>query len=320
MFTKAAIKLHNWPGPPGLPTHIIPEEEGMFTPYQVKEEVMPEFCKAYMPCFPNWSNLIDFIYKVGDAGIAYSIWRVGGPEHIIGAVLPDNKKIKELHDSGVVQEAADAVIHPCIVVLFGNTKGEFEYQTRVFEDIMHEMGGSIPAVMEKGFMKGIMELLNIHFLVANDSHLVGHSGGFIINAAYTATHEATFKHQGIGGEELKKKYIESGAILDDGLDSMYHNSFDNNSYVYSEVEYHYDASDRTNCEEALGVIVEEVVQRTMEQKAPISASNFMVTPLVVEPAMDWQNKIKSTFDPNDLSGSGYYGKGLIGKMMAAFGL
>ena len=205
-----------------------------------------------------------------------------------------------------------------IVVLFGNSKKEFEYQVKIYEDIMAEEEGYIPPIMEKGMMKEIAGLMNVQMLVANDTHLIVHSGGFIINAAYTATHEAVFKHQGPGGEELKKKFIEAGAILDDGSDSMYHNSFDNNSYVYSEVEYHYDASDTKNCEDALGVIVEEVLVRSLEQKAPISASNLMCGPLVVESTLDFQNRIKKAFDPNNLSDPGFYGSGIIDQFMSSF--
>jgi len=41
----------------------------------------------------------------------------------------------------------------------------------------------------------------------------------------------------------------------DGVDSTYHNSFDNNSYVYMELEFHYDAaSGRFSPHHAIDVI------------------------------------------------------------------
>ena len=69
-----------------------------------------------------------------------------------------------------------------VVVLYANSKKEFEYQERVLKDIIAETGGEIPSVMESGIMKSITSFVDLLFLIGNDTHLAAHSGGFVINA------------------------------------------------------------------------------------------------------------------------------------------
>ena len=83
------------------------------------------------------------------------------------------------------------------------------------------------------------------------------------------------RHQGYGGERLKKKYIDRGVIMNDGLDSLYHNSYENGGYAYGEVEYHYDPAYEESVRGAIDLIAEEDRQ-AVERQDPLASCNAML--------------------------------------------
>jgi len=317
VVTKVAIKLHAWPGPRSLPTEAVPNHHMR---YRLKERIARS--KVYVVCFPDWKTLIDFLYKVGDAEIAYTLWRVGGVEHSV-CILPDSLLIKQLYDAGLVQAAAAVFTYPVVATILAHTEREFAYKTEVMERIIQDVGGEIPAVMTDPFyseqLPAPLEDMLFHALVANDTHFISHNGGFVINAAYTGSCEAVIRHQGPGGERLKKKYIARGVIMDDGTDSMYHNSFENNAYVYAEVEYHYDPAYEESVRGAIDLITEED-REAMAAKDPLASCNAMLV-LGSGPSHSerletvgaqcknfhlWQKRIKDVLDPHYLSDPSAY--------------
>jgi len=317
VITKASIKLHNWPGPRSLPTEAL---ESLPTKYKFAEPV--ENAKVYILSFPSWERLIDFMYRAGDAEICYALWRLGGIEHAI-CILPDVQLIKQLYDAGIAKAAAAAYPYPCVAVVLANSEREFAYQCKAMEQIIEACEGEIPVMLtDPDYIKQLpapIDEILLHALVANDTHFISHSGGFVINAAYTGTTEAVIKHQGYGGEELKKKYIERGVIMDDGLDSLYHNSFEHGAYAYGEVEYHYDAANMESVQGATELIREEDAL-AMDREDPLSSCNAMLV-LGSGPSHSeriervgsmcrdfhlWQKKIKEAFDPLYLSDPSAY--------------
>jgi hypothetical protein len=173
-------------------------------------------------------------------------------------------------------------------------------------------------------MRGNETLLT---LVANDTHFIHHGGGFVIAAGYQGTPASVIKHMGLPMERLKKKYIAEGNIVDDGLDSTYHNSFDNNSYVYMELEYHYDAADPESVNAARRCVTEER-DNDRQEKDGFEPNDIALcigdyTKTLQERILDmgphygnfhvWQEKIKQAFDPKDASDRSNYGAGLLGK-------
>jgi len=118
---------------------------------------------------------------------------------------------------------------------------------------------------------------------------------------------------------LKKKYIDRGVIMNDGLDSLYHNSFEHNFYTYGEVEYHYDASDPDLVDGAMELIKEED-DLAFENKCSIESCNAMVSMGSGPDHNDrverlgglcgnfhqWQEKLKRQFDPKLLSDPSSY--------------
>ena len=323
VFTKVAIKLHHWPGPPRLET----QAGGILSAYSIKD--VPENVRIYQCAFPDYETLANFLYKIGDAEIGYSIFRCGEPDHYlsVSAGAQSNKTLVEWHKSGFIAAAVQALPHPVTIVLFTRSLREFAYQEKVLMEIVAEAGGTIPEMAKDGLLNDVATKEFLVALVGNDMHVIHHGGGFVISAGYQGTTESVVRHMGIPAERLKKKYIEGGKILNDGIDSTYHNSFDNNSYVYVELEYHYDAADPDSVN-AARMLVSEERDTGREEKAGFEPNDIGLvlgdyTKTLQERLMDmgpvygnfhvWQEKIKRAFDPHDSSDRSNYGVGMLGK-------
>lgn len=91
------------------------------------------------------------------------------------------------------------------------------------------------------------------------------------------------------------------------------------TYVYGELEYHYDAADK---ESVLGAkaLIEEEDKLAMDRQDPLASCNFMLAigsgpqhnrrlerlSSMCRNFEDWQKKIKDTFDPKYLSDPSAY--------------
>lgn len=328
VFTKAAIKLHNWPGPPKLDTLSTSMAGG----YQLKEAI-PNL-SANVISFDTYEDMSDFLCKAGDANIGYAMIRAGGAEHSLpmGLAGVGNKQIHNLYKSGVLKLADKMLKHPIFVILFTNSENEMKYQKKVLDSLIEESKGTVPPFQSLGAggkdqgEDMISKTIPI-MLVGNDTHFIHHAGGFVIASGYMGTTDSIWRHMGVPQEKLKHKYNEKGKILADGVDCTYHNSFDNNSYVYAEMEFHYDAADPESVESARECVAEER-DNNRENKLGFEPNDIGLclgdaNKSLQQRLMDmgplygnfhiWQERMKREFDPNDVSDRSNYGTGLLGK-------
>lgn len=323
VFTKVAIKLHHWPGPPELRT----ESGGFFTGYRITDKI--DNVKGFQPSFRTYEQMAGFLQRLGQAEIGYAVFRAGEPDHFLSVMLgaQSNQLVRQWHDSGFIDEMVKAMPHPVSVLLFARSLRELAYQEKVFLRILEESGGWLPEVTQEGILKDMMGSEMLVTLVANDTHFIHHGGGFVIAAGYQGSTDAVLRHMGWPMERLKKKYIDAGKIMADGVDSTYHNSFDNNAYVYMELEYHYDAADPESVHAARRLISEER-DLAREDKDGFEPNDIALvvgdyTKTLQERLLDmgphygnfhlWQEKIKRALDPADASDRSNYGVGLLGK-------
>ncbi len=323
VFTKCAVKLHRWPGP----TTIRTTAGGVFSGYKLAEPL--ERAHVYMVDTPDYETLADLMYALGDAEVCYAIARVGGPEHafaiLAGAI--SNQTLVDWHEAGMIRAAADEWNHPLIALVYANSDREFEYQEKVFNEIVAEVGGSIPIAVTVSPFKDLLEEEFAIFLVGNDTHWAHHGGGFLISAGYMGTTDSVVRHMGYPAERLKKKYMDRGGILPDGLDSTYHNSFDNNAYIYKELEFHYDAANAFSVEECRKLVAEERDTNRGEKDgfepqdigltlgdARLTLQDRFATlgPLYGNFHL-WQERMRRAFDVNDVADRSTYGIGVAAR-------
>lgn len=321
IFTKVGIKLHHWPGPKKLET----KTGGLISAYILK--TIPEYLEIAAPSFPTYEDMCSFFYRVGEEEIAYCLVRVGGVAHMVSMVgaISNKELYEQWFESGFVDAASELIKHPCVVLVFSNSKREFEFQKKVLYELIEECNGEILPIFQDGPLASFGKEELLIALFGNDTHFIHHSGGFAISAGYMGTCESVVKHMGIPQEKLKTKYIERGKILADGADSTYHNSFENNAFIYMEMEFHYDAADPNSVEEARKAITEE--RETNENEKLGFEPNdiaLCVGDSKMHPAQRivqigkrygnfhiWQEKIKNALDPYDLSDRSNYGGGIF---------
>ncbi len=319
VFTKVGIKLHHWPGPPELKTR----SGGLMLYYRLDE--IPEFMELFAPSFDTYEALADFMVKAGESEIAYSLVRAGGIAHMTSMFgsLSNQEIFENYHESGFLQILEEEVKHPCIVLIFARTKEEFEYKKAVLMDIIEETGGKILPPFLEGPFADLMKQEMPVALFGNDTHFIHHQGGFVISAGYMGNTDAVVRHMGVPAEKLKKKYMEKGAILFDGDDSTYHNSFDHGAYIYMEMEFHYDAALPDSVEASRKAIEEERTTR-LEEKLGFEPNDIglcvgdaSLTPWervkeISKRYMNfhaWQQRIKQALDPENISDGTNYGGG-----------
>ncbi len=299
VFTKAAIRLFDWPGPPEI--EVEGQTPALWWDY-------PDNLNAYFVSFPGWEELADFGYKVGEAEIAYFFTKISAPMLGIAAA-------KNIMDVGAemvkeVFETMDEMTgYTVLVVTAAYTPEEAEYQEKVMEEIIDETGGT--------------ERMDIFSRFDLDKFVVGGMmrasitdlGVFAPGGAFYSTHGAVdtwdfATTEGEVGEEIKKKYIEKGVIVDDGADNAWGQTYEQAHMGHLEELTLYDPSDSESLE-GLIEYVEECDKKDFEEHVghPFCMAgdryhdwfgpemcNYQI----------WQRKIKKTFDPNNTSDPSSY--------------
>jgi hypothetical protein len=332
IFTKCAVKLHDWPGPPKFSVEPSMPPLNMMMPWLPKEA--PKYCACDIVSFSDWEKAIDFMYEACGSEITYIVWKFGGVEHAAGLV----HKFKGFEFlAPMIPQLAEEFKHPVIVMQLAQSQEEFDYQQKVLADIVAETGGVriVPSLMERlgEFKMGelsIQELISrfmaAELMLADDTHLIFLYSGFCINAGYGGTMEPIMKYQMRTGSELKAKYIQKGTIVADGTDGVYLNIFDNGAYTYTEVEFEYDQANEESVQGARE-FMEEEKWRGRDEKYGFEHSDICAVIGGIRPYEErvkdiaerscgfhvWQERIKRALDPHDVCDRSHYGVGVLGK-------
>jgi hypothetical protein len=141
IYTKCALKLSHWPGPPDLPiTGTVP----------AYRSPIPDKLKVYCLGFPSWSNYADAHYKVYDNEIGYIFARMLtymgedlGPAFWLLHMDPNKKlnDIVEMVKRPEVRKLAEEMKHSCQIILAGRSLRDIEYQDKVLDQILADTGG-----------------------------------------------------------------------------------------------------------------------------------------------------------------------------------
>ena len=333
IFTKCAIKLHDWPGPTRLETEMSDPPISYFVPYRLKKEGL-ELCKGYIPIFPHWENIIDFLYKLVDSEIAYAVLTFGELERILGFAMLGGKQGYDFIQSikGTIEPLKDQFKYPITFMMFAQNQEELSWKQMVLEEILTETGGSIlpseELKMGESSLSEIADSLISMFYLGNDWHFLhGVGGAFAITAGYNATCEAAYRYQYPTGEMLKGKYTTKGKkLLNDGSNTLYSNMFDNAPYTYAEIEFHYDSADPESNKAAMELAMAEQLSKLGEKYGfessdialPIlsgmGAQAGIKVKMLGELSFNfhiWQERIKRALDPNDICDRSNYGAGIM---------
>jgi glycolate oxidase len=141
VFTKCAIKLFAWPGPPTLPV------EGTIPAYKA---ALPDNFKAYTLAFPSWKAWADAVYMIWDTGIGYLAHRQFNMfgrdlKFAMVKILTDPAKtlgdLEELLEDPEVQKVTELSKRDFQIVLVGMTARDIAWQEKALDEILARTGG-----------------------------------------------------------------------------------------------------------------------------------------------------------------------------------
>jgi hypothetical protein len=219
VFTKCAIKLFPWPGPPGLPS------EGIVPAYKA---VLPPNIVGYTLAWPSWEAYANGLYRIWDSDIScyyshrqYTMFGRDLKAAMIKILTDPNKTLNDLEEllkDPELRRKNEEMKFDFQIVLAGMTMRDLDWQEKVLDKILKETGGYKASLMEEPDIKN----WSLLFLLR-----LGHKN---LNFVFAGGYEGAF---GIGGipdyscpkvelaTDFKRKWEqESNAFVAAGGDCM----------------------------------------------------------------------------------------------------
>jgi hypothetical protein len=181
VFTKCAVKLFPWPGPPELPS------EGITPAYRA---VLPPNITAHTLAWPSWEGFANGVYRIWDASLAavychrqYTMFGRDLKAAMITILNDPDGKLNDLEkllkDPEIIRNNEE-MKRDFQIVLMGMTARDIAWQEKVLDKILAETGGYKVAMMEEpGFKEWSLLFLirlghkNLNFVFAG-----GYEGAF----------------------------------------------------------------------------------------------------------------------------------------------
>ncbi len=295
VFTKCALKLYQWPGPPQLKT------EGLLLDAQTE---IPENVRFHICLFRDRQSLADATYHIGESEIGYLFSRTALGAYLYSAAPRALKKmggLPELHSL-----LTKTLKWSCTVVLACSSAGELDYQESVLKKILADQGGLSIELMGTPVL-GPMMLMN--FLRVSAIPLVFRAGGLFSTALGRSETWDTQLDWAEKGIEVKEKWIEQEHILDDLGDNPFMALYENNTWSHCENIFQYDARNEKHLQALDPLFFEFTVAAIEMCMEPLSSSDArqrkLLGPLMGDFHL-WQKKISRVFDPGEAADTGMY--------------
>jgi hypothetical protein len=322
VFTKVALKLYPWPGPAELPvTGIVPA---------YKTELPPNIT-IHSLAFPSWEAWASSAYKIWNAEIGYVVHRqynMFGRDLKLAMVKILNDPTKTLSDmeellkDPEIKRQTEEIKFDYEMVLCGMTARDIAWQEKALDEILAETGGKKIEAFEDPEVKkwSLLFMLRLGHKSLNLAFGGGYDGSFCQFGTPDFVIEYAKR-----GSELKSEWEKKGAMIDaggdcgmgglggiggggmTGLENFVH--FDPYSKESTEGAYDYFlAAMKLGNEMKIGGGIEStnVLCRGSDGKAVPSEQVSKALSSTRQPcAYRYQQKIRETFNPNDL-GDAYY--------------
>ena len=200
IYTKSAMKLYHWPGPSRFPLEGI-------SPRYTMSEVPPGFMVRYIS-FPSYDDLYEAELKIGESEIAFEI--MGFDIWMVAAnITTCNEEELETHArlSKLIQGPG------FMVIIAGNSPGDFEYKKQVLETIISETNGKSLEPIEDPKIEG--HLLAHGIRISASIRETFRAGGLFSSIPMMGQRDLHIKWMKEVAEK-KKELIKRGVVVDDG--------------------------------------------------------------------------------------------------------
>jgi glycolate oxidase len=296
VFTKVALKLYHWPGPPAI------ESEGTVLD---STGGLPDCMRFYSCSFASERDSVEAMYRMGEAEIGCLQVRMVTSEF---ALLITPHLFPKLVKKGptILKFLNEVMAHPFMMLLAGNSPGELDYQVQMLHDIVRSCNG---IVMDVGAVAPARKLMGMNLLRCTIFPTVFRFGNMFAtnldgNEALETQNAWTHTMQ-----EHKAAYVRKGGLIDDGGENPYMINYENNLYGHCETIYLYDHRNVRH-RESLEPLAFDTTLAAIEQCSVPLAAFEPVTRKIMSPMAcdfnEWQKRISAAFDENRVSDTGFY--------------
>ncbi len=295
VFTRCAIKLFNWPGPSELHT------EGLLLDAQSE---IPENIRFHMCFFPDRDKLADAVYEIGDAEIGYLATRVSPNVFLYGATPRLFRKLTRT--SALRSLLSETLKWMFVIVLMGSSREEIEYQDAVVKKIVGDYKGFSLEMTE---VPVIGPILPMNFLRVSAIPAIFRLGGLFTTALGRNETWDTQLDWAEVGEELRKRRIEQGEVLDDMGDNPFMALYENNTWSHCENIYQYDTRNEKHLEKLHTIFAESTIRAMEICQEPLSSFDWRVRKILGPLLYDynyWQKQIAQSFGAEGAADTGMY--------------
>jgi glycolate oxidase len=286
VFTKCAVHLHPWVGPPTM------ELRGV-SPYYEAE--VPPLFEYHVLWWLSWTDCADALYKIGEEAIAFAIHKTSGPGSCGPVVTGNNNEYYEMWE-----ELNELPWVSFAIVTMANTPTEHAYQVKTLEKILEDTNGKIWATGEKQIWKE-RDYINMVRGCFIPRLAFRTAGAFAcpLQGAESVDHLAL----GLSMDDIfRKPYDEQGLLFNDGNNGMWGVPFDNSHMSLFECGHMYSPTEVESWKAGTQMRVEghKIGMETPFSKGWGLMGNDSVRvegPFYCN-VQNWQVKIKNALDPN----------------------
>lgn len=305
IFTKAAVKLYHWPGPPVLPV------EGVSPSYRLKPE--QKWFGFWFFTVPSYEKAAEAGNKLGQSEIAIVLqksfaWRIAADS---GRSMDEvMKNFREVYD----QIEGKGRVGGWIVMIGADTQREFRYKERVLMQIIKDVDGELLPFLEDSpdTKLSFMSRWTRSSTCDRECRRAGGGRYSAFSNIDSIDHKMNVARV---STDLKKEFIEAGRIWDDGGDQGVGN-FGEHGRV-GHVEQIGMAHATKEGFAALRDYIRRSREMMLNPKYGITSVTLSTSPVQPEERERmssgylynehvWVQKIKKAIDPNNVSDATFY--------------
>ncbi len=309
VFTKCAVRLYHWGGPPEVVTEGLPPvDERLVEPL--------ENVRLYYLYFDTLESREEALRRLAESEIVYAAAILDRGLLAFGSGETNRQSVE-------IMESLIPALPPvtCAILLVANSKSELRYQEKVMEKILGETGGkNLDLITENPALRDTVLLLMIKGGSLPARAVFGTSGGFTPILCHNIQGRRTVVETLRIGLEIKKKHVKGGKLVDDmGEGNWGCPIIDHGHMSWVENETGYDPWDPQSVE-AMIKLHEEVNEEVFEKRKiafPKTSLKFLAARKglslheVVAPHMnvdhrDWQRRIQRVLDPKGVTDPSTY--------------
>ena len=300
VFTKCAVKLYPWYGPP------LRKPEGTAPNFGAE---VPENFEDFCVAFPSRQALSDFQHLLYEETIAFAQERPGLAFIAMQTAETNDEFYAMIKD--VPEEMKKIASYSMLLSLDAGSAREMQYKRRVLEELLQRTGGMSVPLDEK--IKGSL------FNGAVTAHgtvraAFRPAGSFVISPVAEDTIDSVNEMAGRAHDEIIAGARATGEIADGVPETVWAVIYGSDGCGHVEVLTQYDPADPASCSRTREV-VEKADKKVAEWGYGVNllenalsyreASLTAAAPYAVD-FVKWMKKIKKAYDPDNVAESAFY--------------